>query len=119
MALVLPFDAESPYYTFSTTIENAEYRFNVRWNGRDAAWYFDILEYDGTPIVHGVKVVLGCYLGRHTNHTLFRQGVIVATDLSGSGRDATVDDLGSRVVVMRLTLDEVLSLRVTAGFPDA
>lgn len=118
MALVLPFDSSSPYYTFTTTIEGAEYRFNVRWNGRDAAWYFDVLELDNTPIVHGVKVVLGCYLGRHTNHPLFRQGVIVATDLSSAGRDATVDDLGTRVVVMRLTIAEVLSLRVTASYPD-
>lgn len=118
MAVVLPFDASNPFYEFTTTINGASYRFNVRWNGRDAAWYFDVYEIDDTPIANGIKIVLGCYLGRHTNHTLFRDGVIVAVDVSNSGKDAGIDDLGSRVQVMRLTLDEVLSLRITTTYPD-
>lgn len=118
MALILPFDSSNPFYTFNTTIAGAEYIFNVRWNTRDAAWYFDVSEIDNTPIANGIKVVLGCYLGRHTQHTLFRDGVIVATDLSSSGIDAGIDDLGVRVVVMRMTIDEVLSLRIVSSFPN-
>lgn len=119
MALLLPFQPSIPFYTFSTTIENVEYLFNVRWNGRDGAWYFDVSEVDNTPIVSGVKVVLGCFLARATDHALFRDGVLVTVDTSDAGRDAGFDDLGTRVQVMRLSLDEVLSLRVNVTYPDA
>lgn len=124
MAVVLPFDASNPFYEFTTTIGGVSYRFNVRWNGRDAAWYFDVFEIDDTPIASGIKIVLGCYLGRFTQHTLFRDGVFVAVDLGadangGVARDATIDDLGTRVQVMRLDISDVLSLRITATYPDA
>lgn len=119
MAIILPFVPSIPFYEFGTTLDNVEYIFNVRWNGRDEAWYFDVNESDGTPIVRGVKVVLGGYLGRWVEHPLFREGVLVAVDLSDAGQDAGFDDFGTRVVVMRMTLDEVLSLRVTATYPDA
>jgi len=122
MALILPFEGGIPFYDFSTTIAGREYIFDVRWNGRDEAWYFDVKEIDNTPIASGVKVVLGTLLARYTNHPLFRNGVMVVIDLNDNGegeaRDATLDDLGSRVVVMWLSLDEALSLRVTATFPD-
>lgn len=118
MALLIPFQPSLPFYTFSTTIDNVEYVFNVRWNGRDGAWYFDVSEVDNVPIASGVKVVLGGFLGRAINHPLFRDGVIVAVDTSDAGKDATFDDIGTRVQVMRLTLDEVLALRVTASYPD-
>lgn len=118
MALLLPFVPSIPFYRFSTTLDNVEYVFDVRWNNRDAAWYFDVSETDNTPIAQGIKVVLGTYLGRWVNHTLFRDGVIVAVDLSDAGREATLDDLGTRVQIMRLGLEEVLSLRVTSTFPD-
>lgn len=118
MALLIPFQPSIPFYRFSTTIENVEYVFDARWNGRDSAWYFDVSGVDNTPIVSGVKVVLGTYLGRTVDHPLFRDGVIVAVDTSDAGLDASFDDLGTRVQVMRLTLDEVLSLRVTSSYPD-
>lgn len=117
MALVIPFVPSIAFYRVATTINSTQYIFDVRWNTRDSAWYFDVLEEDETPIVRGVKVVLGCLLGRNTDHPLFRQGVIVAADLSDSGRDAGFDDFGTRVQVMRLELNEVFQLRITTTFP--
>lgn len=122
MAVIIPI-AQSVYFqTFTTTLDSVQYNFRVRWNSKDAAWYFDVAEADNTPIATGVKIVLGCYLGRTTNHTLFRDGVFVAVDtapgLAGEAKDAGIDDLGARVLLMRLELVEVLSLRVTSTFPD-
>lgn len=119
MATIIPFAPSIPFYRFATTLDNVEYVFDVRWNGRDEAWYFDVSEADGTAIASGLKIVLGTYFGRWVEHPLFREGVIVAVDLSDAGVDAKFDDLGTRVVVMRMGLEEVLSLRVTATFPDA
>jgi len=119
LPVILPFDSFSPFYTFSTTIEGADYVFKVRWNNRDKAWYFDVLETDGTtPIAQGLKINLGVIIGRWCRHKLFRTGIIVAVDLSDAGRDATVDDLGTRVVVQRWTTLEALSHRVLVDFPD-
>lgn len=121
MAIVIPFAASTPRQSFTTTIENASYLFTARWVGREGAWYFDVAETDETPIASGIKVVLGVVLGRRCHHPLFRRGIFVAADLSGAGREAGLDDFGAdgRVQVVRLTLAEALSLRVTSTFPDA
>lgn len=128
MALVIPFSSENPINKFSTTLDGVQYGFRARWNQRDnydpvtnkssGAWYIDISDDTGEPIAVGIKVVLGTYLGRGINHPLFREGVLVAVDTSDQGREAGIDDFGTRVQVMRLSIAEVLSLRVVASFPD-
>lgn len=95
-------------FRVGTTIENIQYIFDGRWNSRDAAWYLDLYEIDQTPIITGLKVVLGCYLGRRVNHRLFRDGVLVAVDLSGQHKDATFDDFGVRVVLEWIPVLELL-----------
>lgn len=123
MALIIPFDSSNPITKFSTSLVtsqgNEQFGFRARWNSRDAAWYMDVSDDTGTAFATGIKIVLGTYLGRQFNHRLFRDGVIVAVDLSGQGLDAGPNDLGTRVVVMQLTKAEVLSMRVTSDFPDA
>lgn len=112
----LPFVPGVGAYKFTTTIESVTYTFNVHWNGRDSdpdngidgAWYFDLLEADGTPIVTGVKVVLGTYLGRTCAHEFFQNGVLVAIDNSGDKRDPGFDDLGARVELWHFTTDALL-----------
>lgn len=128
MALVIPFSSDNPINQFTTTLDGVQYGFRARWNARDnydpetntssGAWYFDVTDDTGEKIAVGIKVVLGVYLGRSINHPLFREGVLVAVDTSDQGREAGIDDFGTRVQVMRLSIAEVLSLRVTADFPD-
>lgn len=128
MALLIPFTATNRIVKFSTTLGTTQYGFRARWNARDnldpatgvprGAWYFDVSGDNGDTIATGIKIVLGAYLGRQFNHPLFRNSVLVAVDLSGKSREAGIDDLGTRVVVMQLSTAEVLSLRVLADFPD-
>ena len=99
MAKALPFEPSTPFYTVSTTLSGTVYILNVRWNGRDEAWYFDLLASDGSPIRIGIKVVLGALLGGRCVDPRFPPGRIIAGDLSGEGRDATIDDIGRRVMV--------------------
>lgn len=119
MASVLPLIPSEFNYRVQTTIDGTSYLFDLRWNGRDESWYIDVLEVDETPIVQGEKVALGALIGRISTHKLFRRGVLVAVDLSSAGREATYDDLGTRVVVMWMPLSEVLARRVTATFPQS
>ena len=111
MAFAIPLQPSIPRYRLSTSLDGVPYIFDVHWNDRDQAWYFDLLEVDESPIIHGVKVVLGTYLGRRSTHQFFRDGVLVVTDLSGEGRDAGLDDLGARVQMVRYSALEVATLR--------
>lgn len=107
---VLPLVPSIPSYRRTTTIDGAPYHLDLRWNARDAAWFLDILEIDGTPIARGVKVVLGTYLARYTDHPLTRQGVLIAIDTSGDRRDAGLDDLGARVEVRWYSQIEIVGV---------
>jgi hypothetical protein len=96
------------FFRVGTTIENVQYIIDGRWNSRDAAWYLDFYEGDLTPIIYGVKVVLGAYLARRSNHPLFANGVLVAVDLTNSGKEATFDDFGTRVILEWIPVLELL-----------
>lgn len=95
-------------YRVGTSIADVPYLFDVRWNVRAAAWFMDIREQNETPIAMGIKIVLGAYLGRRCQHALFRDGVFVAEDTTNQGREATFDDLGSRVIVKYIPAVELV-----------
>jgi hypothetical protein len=110
MPVVLPIDAVDPIYRVGITLNDVPYVFDVRWNGRDNAWYMDILDVNEDPIRRGIKIVLGTYLGCRSTDPRFPRGLLFAEDLSGEGRDAGVDDLGSRVVIFHYTIAELEAL---------
>lgn len=99
MISILPFQPSIPNYRFETILNDLPYVFDVRWNERDSAWYFDLYEEDTHPIELGIKVVIGTYLGRTSTHPLFARGVLAVIDTSGAYEDAGFDDLGTRVEV--------------------
>lgn len=104
--------ATDPHFEFSTTFDGVTFDLDCRWNEREQAWYFDLLTEDGTPIVRGVKIVLGVMLGGRTgvSNPLFPAGALMAFDLSDEGREATLDDLGTRVVVYFVPTEQLQEL---------
>lgn len=96
----LPFVPSIPNYRVSTDLAGTQFILDARWNTRSEAWYLDILVEDETPIVRGVKVVLGALLGVTNVDPAFPAGTFLASDTSGQGLDATLDDLGTRVIVL-------------------
>lgn len=111
-AIELPFVPSLANYRVGTTIEGASYIFDARYNSRTKAFYLDVRDISATLIIAGIKVVLGAYLGRRSTHQLFRNGVLVAVDLSDQKREATLDDFGVRVVIEYIP---VLDLMVRLG----
>lgn len=95
----LPLSSAQTNYRFGTSLGGVQYTIDVRWNGRDEAWYADILTEDATPIRRGIKLVLGGLLGGRVIDPRFPDGVLLAVDLARLGRDAGLDDLGDRVAV--------------------
>lgn len=119
MAQDIPLRPSEPWYRMTTPLADAPtpgttttYHFDFRWNVRDSSWYFDMLEQDETPIIQGVRVVLGMYLGRRSRHPFFRHNVIVAVNTSSArgddGREATLDDFGARVILRVFTAYDIL-----------
>lgn len=108
--IILPFQPSTPFYDFSTDIDKQSVTFDVHWNARDTAWYFDVYDDVGRPIVSGVKVVRGVYLGRRARRSIFATGALFAVDVSGQKRDAGFDDLGARVQVIYASDFELASL---------
>lgn len=100
----LPIDAASPYYSMGVVVEETAFVFVVRWNERlhitSGGWLFDLLDENGdedNPILSGVPIVLGALFGRRCTDPRFPKGAFFASDLSGKNREATINDLGTRV----------------------
>lgn len=107
--VVIPLEPSIPWYRITAALGETSYIFDVKWNARDAAWYFDLLEIDETPIAHGLKIVLGTLIGRRIKHPLFQQGVFAALDLTKQWRDAGFDDIGTRVQLRYYTAYAILA----------
>jgi hypothetical protein len=106
----LPIDASDPQYRVGITLQDTPYIVDVRWNGRDAAWYLDFYDVAELPIRLGIKVVLGAFFLLRCADPRKPGGALLAADLSGEGRDATIDDLGSRVMIYHYTYTELQGL---------
>ena len=100
MINILPFTPSIPFYRFAVVIDAVVYVFSVRWNTRAEQWAFDISEEDGTSVINGAVVALGAMMGRTSSHELFQNGCIVARDTGNEFKEATLDDLGTRVQVV-------------------
>ena len=107
MASVLPLVPANPLYEFASPIDGLAYWFRIRWNSREEVWHMDVFEEDKTTvIIAGVAILLGVYLGRASAHTLFMNNIIVARAPKGDKREATFDDMGTRVQVHVFSRDE-------------
>lgn len=111
MPQVLPITPSLPSSRVGTVLDGVPFILEIYWNGREEAWYMHVFDGEGEIIRHGIKIVLGAFLGRRTADPRYPAGFLVAADLSGEGRDAGFDDLGTpanggRVVVYFYTYDE-------------
>lgn len=104
---IVPLLPSIPNYRAGLTIGTVQYLADVHWNGREEKWYFDLLTEDGEQIVSGVGIVLGAFLGRKSASALMPAVTFVAVDTSGEGRDAGIDDLGTRVQVYSVSYEEL------------
>ena len=121
MSVVVPFSSDDRAYTFNCTLNGISYTFDVQYNERDGIWYFDLyLATSDTPLASSIPILLGgnilsayAYLGI---------GGLFAVDMGAASSkgspsdttenvlvsaDAGPDDLGTRVIVVYLTPDEV------------
>lgn len=122
MPTIIQFRPSVSPYRFGQILRNEEFVFDVRWNSRDGAtvvdgelvpdsggaWYFDVRAIDLTPIALGLKVTMGAYFGRVSNHPLFRDGAMVARPAGADRRPPTFHDIGTRVQIWYYTRQELV-----------
>ena len=109
MSVFIPILPGDPNNQFQVVLNDAVYTFDVRWNTRDEAWYFDLTDSEGRLIVAGIKIVLGALLGRRSSHLFFRNNVLVAIDSTLANQDAAFNELGVRVFLKHMTAGEYIA----------
>lgn len=117
---VLDFIGSDGYYRFNTTLDtddsNATYTFDVRWNLREKLWHMDMYDPSGVLMVAGVAIVLNIPLGRRSAHPFFERNAIVALNNSLDNKEEPgFDDIGTRVEIVHMTVDELVALTVNHG----
>lgn len=100
MPVTVPFLVSETNYRLVCPIDDYTLVFDVRWNSRDEAWYFDLYENDDTVVLLNVKIVTGVSLGRRSLHEFFKSNFMTAVDTTGRGQDPGFDDLNTRVLVV-------------------
>ncbi len=116
----IPLEPSVPSYRVGTALDGTQFIFDVRWNSRAdidpvtgaavGAWFFDLRAEDEVMIVSGIKVVLGTLLGGRSTDPRFPNGILWAVDTSDHNREATLDDLGTRVVIYFTPFDDFAAL---------
>lgn len=102
----LPFTSD-PAQAFTVALGGAKYDVVARYNDSAGFWTLDIAR-AAVPLVSQVPILIGQdMLGPYA----LQMGGLVATDLSGAGLDAGPDDLGDRVIVCWLSLDELAAIK--------
>lgn len=48
---------QETYYRYAINLEGRQRNFNYYWNERVGAWYFDVKNADGTPVLLGQAIV--------------------------------------------------------------
>jgi hypothetical protein len=101
MRLIPTPTAGFPHSRMSVPLSGATYRIRWLWNQRDGAWSFSMWDPSGSPLVLGVRVVVGVDLLAAAPRGDRRPPYpIVVVDPSRSGTEPTRETLGSRFKVV-------------------
>ncbi len=98
MPAIIPLIPSANNYRLRVPIGGPVYLFDVRWNSRESAWYFDLSKENETPIASSIKMVVGQNISapRYTD-AFFKIWMFTVIDTSGKNLDPAYDDLGARV----------------------
>ena len=88
-----------PYAVRNYPLDGTIYNILTRWNGREAAWYLDVLTQGGSPLVVGLKVLPFVSLLLPYADPRLPPGWLMAVNLDGSGERPTRGGLGSETLL--------------------
>lgn len=107
----LPIDQSSPWFQFSTELDQVTYGLEFLWNTREGCWYVTLRDGEGNALVSGRKVTLGSLFRKYrATQGVLPLGDIYVIDTTNSGVDAAFADLGRRVILRYVTDVEMAAL---------
>lgn len=96
MSLVIPTFA-LPSCFFQIALEGVVYRMAFKWNHLYEFYTMDILTFEGSAIVTGVKLVINYPLINRYGNPLLPPGELIAVDTTGKLDRIGFDNLGEEV----------------------
>lgn len=108
MALVVPINQVSAWFSAGYELDSASYTLTFRWNERIGIWVMDLGDVDDNVLAAGSKVVVNTPLLRGFR-TLpgLPPGELFVRDTQGLDADPGFEDLGRRARMIYLTGAEV------------
>jgi hypothetical protein len=100
----------SPSYTFRTDLDEAEYKITMRYADRLGVWLMDLHDANDEAIYLGASCLLNVRLLKGNTHVSRPPGDLLFVSTSPDGKEAGADDMGSRVVLVYLSADEVTEI---------
>ena len=105
---ILPLDdTGAARYRRRIVLDGREYEFLFDWNGREEKWFLSLADEAGTAIVSGIKIVADYPLLRLVTDNRKPPGVLMARDASGAGLDPHFVDLGQRVTMVYVPIEDL------------
>ncbi len=99
-------------YSITVQLDANTYTLEFNWNDRQSAWFFNLLDVDGNPVLMGRKVVLNLPMLHEFVGSQFPTGDFLAFDSSPSGNVVPgLNDLGARVIMYYLTSDDLAEFK--------
>lgn len=111
--LEIPFTSDYDERFITQLSDGNKYRFDKRWNERGQTWTFDltrdsdqVLLICGAPMLIGQDLLAPYALGI---------GGLILTDLNQKNTDAGPEDMGTRVICVHLSVDELAAIKAALG----
>lgn len=100
MSVTIPLRTDLEDYDLSIALDGVVYTLRFLWNRRDSAWYMDVGDEDGVPILNSIKVVVDFPIGARCRDERWPPGLFLAVDTSTLRADAGLHELGDRVQLL-------------------
>jgi hypothetical protein len=106
MIAEIPLTSEASQ-SFTIQLGELKYKLDVKYNDRSGVWTLDMQEdASGIVLFKGSPLVVGEDVLEPYNYAI---GTLAMLDSSSQLKDATADDIGSRVFLYYVSPDEVIS----------
>lgn len=107
--LEIPVRNDLDRYALTVTLDGTDYRFAFSHNTRDDHWYLSVDLTDGTALVSGAAIVADTPLLARWGATpeLPADGYLMAVDTTGESVEPAKEDLGDRVKLLWVPLEDL------------
>lgn len=106
----LPTSTTDANYVFTVDLDGVEFKLSFKYNERDDAWFFDILDPNEVVLRAGLKVVNEWPLLRLWSEASSPQGEIIAVNQGDVTAPPTLNQLGAEVVLTYLDAEEIAAV---------